>query len=261
MNHDGRASQKAMTEGEPTIEKVESQTESRCSIHDGRAPGRTATDSDLKLFRELEGTLYTAVIADALDQIGEHERAMREYLRPLAPESKFAGFARTILCQDVFCETSNPYELEIEAMDSILPGEVVVVSTGESKRNAPWGELLSTAARTRGARGAVIDGLVRDVQKILKLGFPVFAAGIKPVDSRGRGLVIDYNVPVQCGGIVIRPGDLVFADYDGVVAIPADRVDKVLSLARDKISREDSSRKDLCNGAYLADVFARYGVL
>lgn len=228
--------------------------------HAGRATGRAALESEFDLFRTMESTLYTAVVADALDQLGEHDRAMREYLRPLS-DAKFTGWARTVLCQDVYYESPNPYHLEIEAIDSILPGEVVVVATGESKRNAPWGELLSTAARARGARGAVIDGLVRDVHSIQKLEFPVFAAGIKPVDSKGRGMVIDYNVPVQCGGIVITPGDLIFADYDGIVAIPAKLVAKTLAIATDKVLKENHSREDLLNGAYLADVFAKYGVL
>jgi 4-hydroxy-4-methyl-2-oxoglutarate aldolase len=231
------------------------------SNHSERASGRIALDRDFELFRIMEETLYTAVIADALDQLGEHDRAMREYLRPLSPHARFAGWARTILCQDVFYETSDPYELEIEAVDSIVPGEVVAVSTGESKRNAPWGELLSTAARARGARGAVIDGLVRDVTSIQKLDFPVFAAGIKPVDSRGRGVVIDYNVPVQCGGIVVTPGDLIFADYDGIVAIPANILDQTLAIATEKVSKENHSREALLKGAYLADVYAKYGVL
>ncbi len=100
------------------------------------------------------------------------------------------------------------------------PDEVVVVATGNSRRNAPWGELLSTAAKARGARGAVIDGLTRDVRKIESLGFPVFASGIKPVDSRGRGVVVAYNAPVECAGVLVHPGDLVFGDYDGVVVDP-----------------------------------------
>jgi 4-hydroxy-4-methyl-2-oxoglutarate aldolase len=226
-----------------------------------RTAGRAALETELDLFRTIESSLYTAVVADALDQLGEHDRAMREYLRPLSPDVKFAGWARTILCQDVYYEVADPYRLEIEAIDSLLPGEVAVVATGESKRNAPWGELLSTAARARGARGAIIDGLVRDVQVIQKMEFPVFAAGIKPVDSRGRGIVVDYNVPVQCGGIVVSPGDLIFADYDGVVAIPVSLIEKTLAVAMDKILRENHSRDDLVNGAYLADVFAKYGVL
>src|SRR5437588_11761577 len=226
-----------------------------------RAAGKTALDADLELLRQIEQTLYTAAVADALDELGQHDRAMREYLRPLSSESKFAGWARTILCQDIFYVPPDPYGLEIEAIDSILPGEVVAVATGESKRNAPWGELLSTAARARGARGAVIDGLVRDVKKIEEVGFPVFAAGIKPVDSRGRGIVIDCNVRVDCGGVLVSPGDLVFADYDGVVVIPAEVLPDVIRLADDKVTRENHTREELTSGAYLRDVYEKYGVL
>lgn len=226
-----------------------------------RTAGKPASKSDLELFERMERTLYTAVVADSLDELGEHERAMREYLRPLSPDCAFAGWARTIQCLDVAYVPDDPYGPEIEAVDSILPGEVVVVATQESTHNAPWGELLSTAARARGARGAVVDGLVRDVKKIQQLGFAVFAAGIKPVDSKGRGLVVDYNVPVRCGGILVHPGDLVFADYDGIVTIPAGIVEEAVRLAGEKVSRENHSRKDLMEGAYLRDVYKRYGVL
>src|SRR5208337_590943 len=113
-----------------------------------------------------------------------------------------------------------------------------------SLQNAPRGELLSTAARVRGARGAVIDGLVRDVRKIQQLGFPVFARGIKPVDSKGRGTIIDYNVPIECAGARVSPGDLIFADYDGVIAIPADVLPEVVRLATAKAEKEDGSRAD-----------------
>jgi regulator of RNase E activity RraA len=226
-----------------------------------RAPGRAATDSDIEMFTHIERCLYTAVVADALDELGYHNQVMREYLRPLFPEARFAGWARTISCCDIYHVPPDPYAMEIEAVDSILPGEVVVVSTGGSKRNAPWGELLSTAAGGRGARGAVVDGLVRDVRKIEQLGFPVFASGIKPVDSRGRGLVIDYNVPVYCGEVLVFPGDLVFADYDGVVVIPSAIVSETVSLATEKVTRENHSRTELLEGAYLRDVYRKYGVL
>ncbi|HZY74033.1 MAG TPA: RraA family protein [Edaphobacter sp.] len=226
-----------------------------------RVEGRAAAEDEVSLFKEIESKLYTAAIADALDELGQRDQAMREYLRPLSPEATFAGWARTIQCQDMFYVPDDPYGLEIEAMDSILPGEVVVVSTCESKRNAPWGELLSTAARARGARGAVVDGLVRDVRTIQKLEFPVFAAGIKPVDSRGRGQVVDYNVPVLCGGVLVNPGDLIFADYDGIEAIPANMIADVFAKAKDKVFKEKESRKDLFSGAYLSQVYAKYGVL
>jgi regulator of RNase E activity RraA len=220
-----------------------------------------ATQSDFELFTNIESNLYTAVIADSLDELGYRQQAMREDLRPLFPSPCFAGWARTIACVDVFHVPEDPYAKEIEAVDGILVGEVVVVSTVESKRNAPWGELLSTAARARGARGAVIDGLVRDVRKIEALGFPVFASGIKPVDSKGRGIVVDYNVPVDCGGVLVSPGDLVFADYDGVIVIPAEVLPEAMRLATDKVTRENHTRDELMRGAYLRDVYEKYGVL
>ncbi|MCC7342061.1 MAG: RraA family protein [Bryobacterales bacterium] len=226
-----------------------------------RASGRAIQDADLQLFEHIEKNLYTAVLSDSLDELGYRDQAMRETIRPLMPDAVFAGWARTILCVDVYHIQENPYDIEIEAVDSILPGEIAVVSTGDSKRNAPWGELLSTAAMSRGARGAVIDGLVRDVRKIQALGFPVFATGIKPVDSRGRGLVIDFNVPVECQGVLVTPGDLVVADYDGVIVVPAAIVDETVQLATDKVEREDHSRAELMSGLLLRQVYDKHKVL
>ncbi len=223
--------------------------------------GKNSRHPKTDLCKLVEDKLYTAVVSDAMDQIGIRTQAMREYLRPVYPCGAFCGWARTIASSDVYHILPEPYAMEIEAIDSILPGEVVVVSTQQSKRNAPWGELLSTAAKARGARGAVIDGLVRDVRRIQSLDFPVIAAGIKPVDSMGRGIVTAYNVPVECGEVLINPGDLVFADLDGIVVVPAAAVEEVVRVALNKATREDSSRAELSRGAYLRDVFQKYGVL
>jgi regulator of RNase E activity RraA len=159
--------------------------------------------TDLELFQHIETKLYTAVVSDSLDQLGFRQQAMREYLRPVHPACCFAGWARTVACSDVYHIPPNPYELELEAVDSILPGEVVVVSTNQSKRNAPWGELLSTAAKARQSRGAVIDdGTRREEDR--GIGLPgVFAAGIKPLDSMGRGIVTGYNLAVECGEVLV----------------------------------------------------------
>ena len=216
---------------------------------------------DLGLCAFAEQYLYTAVVSDALDQLGVRSQAMREYLRPLHTRCTFAGWARTISCADIYHIPDEPYRIEIEAVDSLLPGEVAVIGTGQSTRNAPWGELLSTAAKARGARGAVVDGLVRDVGKIEEIGFPVFAAGIKPVDSMGRGIVTAYNVPVECGEVLVQPGDFVFGDRDGIIVVPREMVRQTIELAADKVRRENSTRAELVDGAYLRDVFAKYGVL
>lgn len=225
------------------------------------ASASSATAAEIERLERLEATLYAAVVSDALDDLGFRHQAMADRLRPIGPVTTFMGRARTIACIDTYHMEDDPYAMEIAAIDSIVTGEVVVVSTGESKRNAPWGELLSTAAIARGARGAVVDGLVRDVRRIQELGFPLFAAGVKPVDSKGRGRVLAFNVPVQCGGVLVHPGDLVVGDLDGIVVVPASAVDAVLESAIDKASRENSSRDELRKGAYLRAVYDKYGVL
>jgi regulator of RNase E activity RraA len=216
---------------------------------------------DLSFCEFVETRLYTAVVSDALDQAGARHQAMAEYIRPVHSRTTVAGWARTIACSDVYHATADPYAIEIEAVDSLQPGEVAVIGTQRSRRNAPWGELLSTAAKARGARGAIVDGLVRDVRKIEEIDFPVFAAGMKPVDSAGRGIVTAYNVPVECGEVIVHPGDFVFADFDGVVVIPAALTEEVIGLAKEKVERENVSRAELAQGAYLRDVFKKYGIL
>jgi len=217
--------------------------------------------SEENLFNEICRKLYSGVICDTLDELGYRNQAMRENINPLQQDWVMAGRAKTILAVDIYHIPDNPYEKEIEAIDSIKPGEIVVGCTNESRQNGLWGELLSTASKMRGSRGAVVDGLIRDAKKIIELDFPVFATGTKPVDSRGRGLVIDYDCPVQCGGIAVRPNDVIFGDRDGIVVIPREVFEQVVELAMDKVSRENSTRDELLQGKLLRDVYAKYGVL
>jgi regulator of RNase E activity RraA len=207
--------------------------------------------------------LFTAVLSDVLDAAGRRSQAMRTGIRPLDEALVMVGRARTGLYMDVYhvAPGENPYALEIELVDDLKPGEVVVLATGASGRIAPWGELLSTASQTRGAAGCVTDGLVRDVRAIRELRFPVFAGGIGPLDTRGRGKVMAIDVPVECGGVAVTPGDLVFGDADGVVVVPRSIEEDVLRAALAKVEGEDRTRDALRRGEKLADVFARHGIL
>ena len=216
---------------------------------------------DKALFAEMEAKLYTAVLCDVMDDLGYRNQAMRETIRPLDPSFVCVGRAKTILAVDVYQLSGDPYKMEIESVDSVRPDEVIVACTNNSIRTGFWGELLSTAAQTRGARGVIVDGLVRDVKKIVALGFPVFAAGIKPVDSKGRSIVLNYDCPIECGGVAVSPGDIIMADYDGVVVVPKEIVADVLKRALIKVEKENKSRQDLIAGAYLRDVYRRYGTL
>jgi 4-hydroxy-4-methyl-2-oxoglutarate aldolase len=212
----------------------------------------------LRILRE---RLYTAVVSDVLDRQGLLEQAMSARIRPLEPRMRLVGRAHTVLTADIYQRPANPYEKEIASVDSLKPGDVMVAATNGSERTCLWGELLSTAARARGAAGALIDGHTRDVARILEMGFPLFCTGFRPVDSSSRSIVVDYDCPVLCGGVMVSPGDVIFADIDGVVVIPQDRLEETVQAALEKVQAENSSRQMLEEGYLLRDVYDRFGVL
>lgn len=218
----------------------------------------------MELTGELKAVLSAAVISDALDEAGCRQQAMRPFIRPLDMSSVVMGRARTGLYAPVYSveEHENPYEVEIQLVDDLAPGEVAVLAcSGPTERIAPWGELLSTAAIARGAAGCVTDGLVRDVRKIEAMSFPVFHGGIGPLDSRGRGRMVQRDVPVEVGGVPVRSGDIVFADADGVVVIPREIEDDILTRALQRVTAERHTSEELRNGLLLQHVYAKYGVL
>lgn len=216
---------------------------------------------DTELFDIMEKQLYAAVISDALDAVGYREQALRHTIRPLHPAAVVVGRAMPVQCVDVYEIPDEPYQQEIAAVDSLKQNDVFVCSTNQSVRNCIWGELLSTAARARGARGAIIDGFVRDARQIVEMGFPVFTTGMSPVDSSGRGDVVAYNVPIECGGVIVNPGDIVFGDADGVVVIPRRVEIDVLEAAFTKVAGENRTRDELRAGATLREVYDKYGIL
>lgn len=217
--------------------------------------------TDFEMFKVMRERLYSSVISDILDRVGFKNQAMEAEIRPLFPEAVLVGRALTVLSVDVYHEPTDPYLLEIESVDSLKPNDVLVASTNKSKRTCFWGELLSTAAKARGASGAVIDGYTRDVKRIVKMKFPVFARGVKPVNSYGRSVVINYNVPVECGGVLVNPGEIVFGDIDGVVVFPRAVESQVVEKALEKVGSENKTREELKKGAHLRDVYQKYHVL
>jgi regulator of RNase E activity RraA len=209
-------------------------------------------------------TLSAAVVSDVMDSLGLRDRAMKPFVRPLDESQVLVGGARTGLYMPVYQvrEGENPYEVEIALVDDLKPGDVPVLACGgPTDRIAPWGELLSTASRARGAAGCVTDGLVRDVRQIRQMAFPVFHGGIGPLDTKGRARMMERDIPVDCGGVQVRSGDIVFADVDGVVVIPQEHATEVIARAQDKARGEDNTRAELEQGRLLGEVFAKYRIL
>jgi 4-hydroxy-4-methyl-2-oxoglutarate aldolase len=221
--------------------------------------------SDAAIMDLVREGLYVAVVCDILDELGYRQQAMHQRLRPLLPDISNCGFvgrARTLRWMETdYVREEDPYGLEIDAMDSLRAGDVVVHSTDHAGTNAPWGELMSTLAKRNGAVGCVCDSQIRDCVKIIAIGFPVYYAGIRPLDSKGRGMVVAYDVPVRCGDVLVRPGELIVADYDGVVVVPPEVEKSVLLKAQEKMGKENLSRKELCAGKTLREVYNKYGVL
>ncbi len=222
-----------------------------------------ATDKEIREF--VQKHLYVPALCDILDSLGHRNQAMHHRLRPLLPDSRNCGFigrARTVRWMETdYVVEADPYGLEIDLMDELQPGDVVVHSTDYSGTNAPWGELMSTVAKRNGAVGCVCDSQIRDAVMIIDMGFPVYYTGIRPLDSKGRGRVMAYDVPIRCGDVLVHPGDFVVADFDGIVVIPQTAEAEVFTLAQEKVSKENQARLDLLNGDTLREVYNRYGIL
>lgn len=215
---------------------------------------------DLRMLKRL-GRLYPAVVSDCLDRIGYRRQVMRPHIRPLYPEARMAGFAMTVHCIEVDAlpaRADDYYKGELQAVDSLRPGDVMVVSTCDGSY---WGELLATASRYRGAVGIVADAYTRDTARLIEMAFPTFAAGISACDSLGRIDIDEVQVPIECGGVSVRPDDLLLADVDGVVVVPAEVADEAITRAEEKVSGEDLVREKLAEGMPAWDAFRTYGVI
>jgi regulator of RNase E activity RraA len=221
----------------------------------------TAFKSENELQQFLKEKVYTAAVSDVLDDYGYRNQVMRQDIRPLHPDFVVVGRARTAFWVNEYTDRANPYENEINLIDSLQQGEVTVHSTDYSYQIATWGELLSTASMLRGSTGAIVDSLTRDIKKIIQIGFPVFSRGIKPTDSKGRGYLLATDVPIMCGDITVTPGEIVLGDYDGVVVIPKQIEKDVIQSCIEKIEGENNTRRELYEGKTLAQVYEKYGVL
>lgn len=206
--------------------------------------------------------LSVPLLCDALDAIGLTRQSPRLSLVPLTqPGSLLFGRCKTLLWADMAHEDPRPYELELAAVDSCCADDVLVCAASGSMRSGIWGELLSTAACNRGCAGVIVDGAVRDVTKMDRMRFPVYARGTNPYDSRNRQRVIDYDVTVELDGVCVAPGDLVAADADGIVIIPQAVESEVIAAAWSKVHAENKVREAITGGMSATEAYQTFGVL
>lgn len=226
------------------------------------------TDDD-EFFALARRELFTAVVGDVLDLMGFTHQFLSPKLQPLQGDMVVIGRAMTVLeaddCGGEDPSRSNetlgrPFGLMLRALDDLKKNEVYIC-TGASPTYALWGELMTMAARNRGAVGAVVDGYSRDTRGILAQNFPVFSHGRYAQDQRPRGKVVDFRSPIQSGGVRVENGDLVFGDLDGVVVIPQKIEREVMTRALEKANGEKKVFEAIKGGMLTQAAWDRYGIM
>ena len=220
-----------------------------------------------KEFVDRIAKLYTPVVSDVLDELGVRDNVMSGEIRPIYPEAKVAGLAYTMRSSATVEYRKSQDILFIEALDRIARNAVIVHEVGSATNAAAWGEMCSATAMARGALGAVTNGAIRDATKITEMRFPVFARSFTPADSTiasaglARMQLIDCQMPVRCGGVIVNPGDIIFADLDGIAVVPKNVVDEVVKRAEEKAKEEKEIRKALNKGEHIKETLLRYARL
>ncbi|MBQ3424838.1 MAG: RraA family protein [Clostridia bacterium] len=228
---------------------------------------------DGEMLSLMKEKLYTPVVGDILDQMGYPHQFLPPSIRPLAAQVpagmltatpgrnwlKLAGFACTVLENDLFGAPKKPFGYMTEALDQLKPGEIYI-ATG-AHNSALWGELLTASAKARGAVGAVLDGYSRDTPMVLEQDFPVFCSGTWAQDSSIRTYVFDYRCDIEIGQVTIHDGDLIFGDVDGVLVIPRQIAEEVIQRALEKAATEKTMRRAIEGGMPVTEAFEKFGVL
>lgn len=205
--------------------------------------------------------LYTGAVADILDELGARHQCLPADIRPLLPQMKVAGPVFTVRGRArAFDDGRDPRYVQMDMLDAIFAGSVVVIDPGDETRAAHWGELMSRTARAKGARGVVIAGGVRDTPQINELGFACFLRYHSPLTAAHRFDITDWDVPIRIGGVTIAPGDFILGDVDGLLIIPAALVDRVIDQALSVREREDIVRDALDRGGSIRELFEKYRV-
>jgi 4-hydroxy-4-methyl-2-oxoglutarate aldolase len=202
--------------------------------------------------------LFTAAVNDVLRELGLIDQTLPHDIGPLRDGMKAAGFAFTISGEKNRDGTNDMPE-RAAMLEDIEPGAVCVWETGHDDESAQWGEVMTMAAKRQGCRGAVVDGGVRDTDKVLDQDFPIFVRYRSSSGMLGRFRISCWQEPISIGGVAISPGDLIFADIDGVIVVPRELAYDVLIRAEEVKRNEVGIKEMIDNGAAPSDVVERGG--
>jgi regulator of RNase E activity RraA len=221
---------------------------------------QAVTLEDQQQFEVIRTTLYTPVIGDILDTLGFWHQFLPQPIQPMDTAMRLVGRAMPVQLVDAWGPQSSPFGRMTEALDTLEPGEIYVV-TGGCMNCAAWGEIMTATAKTRGAVGAVVDGFHRDTPRVLEQNWPVFSRGRFAQDAGVRSKVADFRCPVEIGSTLVSPGDLIVGDLDGVVVIPRRVEEEVIAKALEKATGEKVVRKAIEAGMSSTEAFRKYGIL
>lgn len=202
--------------------------------------------------------LYVPAVCDVLDGYDLRFQFAHHAINPLAPDMKVAGPAFTIQGR-ANATLDQSKRLGPKVIDNFRPGVVAVYDTMGEELTGVWGELWSSGAMRNGCVGAVVDGGIRDTAFIRRSGFPIFMKFTSPGDALGRFNIVDFECPVNIGGVSVRPGDYVFGDEDGIVFIPAELTLGVLEEAERIVAKENVIREQIATtDTSLAELYTKH---
>lgn len=207
------------------------------------------------IYRKRLEKLSTTNLSDALDKIGLKGAVIG--IRPLFGMPKVVGRVVTIKMTAAGTIKSKRH-LGIDAIAAASTGEVIAIDNRGDTHNNCWGEILSCAAKMKGVSGVFIDGAARDIDSCKEMGFPVFARGVVPITARGRIMQEDFNCLIRLGDVQVRPGDVLVGDINGIVVIPVEKVEEVLSEAERIFEKEELMKADILAGIDILEVDKKY---
>lgn len=197
----------------------------------------------------------SCVVADAQERAG----VMRSYMKPIDNATRFAGPALTVRL-----EPGNQVDC-LDALSVAQPGDVIVVDAGGETETSIWGGLMAGLCQMKGVVGAVVDGGIRDTDEVRDLGFYIFAKAIVPrathTITSGRMEPIEINVPIQCAGVIVNPGDIIIGDEVGVTVVPLEDAERILRKAQEQAEKEEQTREAIRAGKTVDELLAEFGRL